>query len=1011
MQTEYQNVIITQERALEIATEIYNIYGDIQQLPGESDFNFRITNGENSYLLKISRPDENSIFIEFQQALLQHIKDSGANIESPKTIPDIHGKRISTTIDDHGNERLVRLLTWTHGRMWSSVNPITEHLLLGLGKQAGKLTQTLSTFEHPFAHRDYEWDLQRVLWTKEHLHLFTKDQAELIINFLTLFENQREGYLQLRKGIVHSDVNDNNVVVTEELINPSVRAIIDYGDAIHTQIINDLAITVAYAIMDKPDPLNAAVKVVEGYHTEFPLTEQELTHLYTLVAMRLVITVTKSAINKEKEPDNEYLLISEKPAWRVLEKWIDVRPNLAHCFFRKACGYAAHPNKVSFENWSRTSTYSLDQLFPSLDKREVHSVDMSVSSTWLGAAFEYNDLALSAYKIDRLQSDHSSKIIAGGYGEVRPFYSTRAYEKEGNNGTEYRTTHLGVDFWVDPQTPIHALFAGKVISLFNNDNDKDYGPTLILEHTTNDGVPFWTLYGHLSKSSLDLLQVGQSISQGDLIAYVGGNSENGNWVPHLHFQIMLDLLGNQHDFPGVATPKDAEVWKSICPDPNQLFKLDGLQLPKSLDQEQIIGYRKTHLGKSLSVSYEKPLTMVRGNGAHLIDITGRRYLDTVNNVAHVGHEHPRVVQAGQQQMALLNTNTRYLHENINEFAKELLATFPDELNVVHFVNSGSEANELALRMAKAVTKQKDMIAVEVGYHGNANACIDISSYKFDGKGGKGAPEHTHIVPLPDTYRGMYQGEDAGEQYVSHINAQLTSIQSKGRNVAAFICESIISCGGQIELPQGYLTRVYQAVREAGGICISDEVQVGCGRMGSEYWGFQLHDVIPDIITIGKPIGNGHPLAAVVCTRAVADAFANGMEYFNTFGGNPVSSAIGKEVLTVIREEKLKENALSVGNYLKSELSRLQQDFPIIGHVRGQGLFLGFELVDQEKQPLTDKATYLANRMKDVGILMSTDGKDNNVLKIKPPLVFSRGNADELILRLTQILTEDFMGSL
>jgi 4-aminobutyrate aminotransferase-like enzyme len=245
-------------------------------------------------------------------------------------------------------------------------------------------------------------------------------------------------------------------------------------------------------------------------------------------------------------------------------------------------------------------------------------------------------------------------------------------------------------------------------------------------------------------------------------------------------------------------------------------------------------------------------------------------------------------------------------------------------------------------------------------------------------------------------------------YASHIQEQIDKVHSKGRKIAGFICESIISCGGQIELPKEYLKTAYQAVRKAGGLCISDEVQVGVGRVGKAWWGFQMHDVVPDIVTIGKPIGNGHPLAAIVCTREVADAFANGMEYFNTFGGNPVSCAIGREVLRVVKEEGLKENALEVGEYLKSQLKELQKTYPIIGNVRGQGLFLGFELVDKQKNPLTAKAAYLANRMKDMGILMSTDGKDINVLKIKPPIVFSKENADELIYRLKLIFSEDFM---
>ena len=284
----------------------------------------------------------------------------------------------------------------------------------------------------------------------------------------------------------------------------------------------------------------------------------------------------------------------------------------------------------------------------------------------------------------------------------------------------------------------------------------------------------------------------------------------------------------------------------------------------------------------------------------------------------------------------------------------------------------------------------------------------ISSYKFDGKGGSGAPEHTHIFPLPDAFRGKYRGEDSGAQYAEEVKGQIEKIEAKGRGVCALIVESIISCGGQIELPRGFLSKAYNYVRSSGGICIADEVQVGCGRVGKSFWGFELHGVVPDIVTIGKPSGNGHPLAVVACTEKVANKFANGMEYFNTFGGNPVSCAIGSQVLKTIRQQELQENALTVGIHLKQQLKELSLDYPIIGDVRGQGLFLGFELVDDQLNPLADQADYLANRMKDHGVLMSTDGPDNNVLKIKPPMVFTMENANELLTLLNKIFQEDFM---
>ncbi|MEQ9581454.1 MAG: aminotransferase class III-fold pyridoxal phosphate-dependent enzyme, partial [Arenibacter sp.] len=524
--------------------------------------------------------------------------------------------------------------------------------------------------------------------------------------------------------------------------------------------------------------------------------------------------------------------------------------------------------------------------------------------------------------------------------------------------------------------------------------DKEYGGLVILKHQ-GEGFEFYTLYGHLSVASATRNEVGTFIKAGGVIGVLGNWPENGNWAPHLHFQIMLSMLQCKIDFPGVAYQSQLAVWKSLCPDPNLLFKTKGLVERQATSNSDIIGYRKQHLGKSLSLQYKVPIKMVRGAGQYLMDQYGRKYLDTVNNVAHVGHEHPEVVKAGQEQMALINTNSRYLHENINALAKELLETLPPELSVLHFVNSGSEANELAIRMVKAATGERDIKASEVGYHGNTNMCIDISSYKFDGKGGKGAPEHTHIFPLPDAFRGKYRGKNTGQKYAGEVKVQIDKVYAKGRGVGGFIIEPIISCGGQIELPEGFLAKAYQYIRKSGGLCISDEVQVGCGRMGSTFWGFQLHGVVPDIVTIGKPLGNGHPLAAVACTQEVADKFANGMEYFNTFGGNPVSCAIGAEVLRVVKREKLQAHALVVGNHLKKELMAMALNFPIIGDVRGQGLFLGIELVNAKMEPLAAQTDYLANRMKDHGLLMSIDGPDHNVLKIKPPMVFSQENAEEL----------------
>lgn len=999
------NYIISEKEANKILKENYGIVGRLTRLPGEVDTNFKVSTDSEKFILKISRTDFDSDYIDFQQSILGFTGDR--LVESPQIIRTLAGDSSVVVSIGNGNSHIVRLLSWIDGRLWSEINPVSDTLLESLGEKAGELTFHLTNYDHPYAHRYFEWDIANVKWIEEYIDLFTGNDKELIEIFLQRFKNIQSEYAQLRKSIVHNDANDNNVVVGVELINPGVISIIDFGDAIYTQTINDLAITLAYGIMHKNDVLSATIPIIRGYNRSFPLEESELIVLHTLVAARLLISVTKSAVNRTKEPDNEYLLISEKPAWDVLNKWIDVNEEYALYCFRYACGFTPHPHETRFKNWTNGLNISLSELFPTISANRIHRVDMSVGSNWLGHESEYNDNDLMEFKLDRLRKQYTDSIIAGGYLEPRPIYTTDAYSFEGNSGSEFRSVHLGVDFWLPEFTPVYALFDGEVELSVVDAGDKEYGGLVILKHNEND-IVFYTLYGHQTVESVLKLKKGDKLKKGTKISELGPPPENGNWASHLHFQVMLDMLGNENEFPGVTYPDKADIWKSICPDPNLFFNDPELKVNQNSSDKEILNMRQNYLGRSLSLSYTTPLHIVRGAGVYLLDNQGRKYMDTVNNVAHVGHEHPDVVGAAKDQISVLNTNTRYLHSNIVEFAENLLSTFPPELSVIHFVNSGSEANELALRMAKNFTGQKDIIAVEVGYHGNTGACIDISSYKFDGKGGSGCPENTHIVPLPDAFRGLYQGEGTAEKYASHIQNAINKLKAIGRAPAGFICESIISCGGQIELPEGYLEKAYEIVKESGGVCIADEVQVGCGRVGNHFWGFQLHNVIPDIVTIGKPIGNGHPLAAVVCTREIADSFANGMEYFNTFGGNPVSCAIGNEVLSVINREKLQENALQVGEFLKRKLWELSKEFPIIGDVRGQGLFLGFELVDEAKNPLTQKTSYLADRMKDYGILLSVDGRDNNVIKIKPPLVFSIENATELLMRLEKVLNEDFM---
>ena len=415
--------------------------------------------------------------------------------------------------------------------------------------------------------------------------------------------------------------------------------------------------------------------------------------------------------------------------------------------------------------------------------------------------------------------------------------------------------------------------------------------------------------------------------------------------------------------------------------------------------EETLAARQKVIGPNLSVAYRRPVKIVRGWMQYLYDHSGRQYLDAYNNVPHVGHSHPRIVRAAAEQMLVLNTNTRYLHDKLAMFGERLVATLPPPLRVCYFVNSGSEANELALRLSRAHTRRRDVIVLDSAYHGNTTTLIDISPYKFNGPGGEGAPPWVHVLPLPDTYRGKYRGDDprAGERYAEFARHV--------RNPAAFIAESAPSVGGQIIFPDRYLASVYAIVRGAGGVCIADEVQTAYGRMGTHFYAFEAQHVVPDIVVLGKPIGNGYPLGAVVTTREIAASFDNGMEFFSTFGGSTVACTVGLEVLDVVESERLQDHARDVGAGLLERLRSTIGDHPLVGDIRGSGLFLGIELVkDREtREPATVEAADVVNRMRDRGVLIGTEGPSANVLKIRPPMPFTLGDAELLTNALAESL--------
>lgn len=398
------------------------------------------------------------------------------------------------------------------------------------------------------------------------------------------------------------------------------------------------------------------------------------------------------------------------------------------------------------------------------------------------------------------------------------------------------------------------------------------------------------------------------------------------------------------------------------------------------------------LGAAYRLFYDIPIHIVKGEGVWLFDADGRKYLDMYNNVPHVGHCHPHVVEAITNQVATLNTHTRYLHENILDYAERLTGKFEDELDLAMFCCTGSEANELAMRIARSHTGGTGFIATSFAYHGNTKATFEITTSDIPEDE---LPDYVVTVPFPDTYRGPFGGPGAGEKYAAFVHDAIDTLSGRGIRFAAFIIDTIASSGGVVSPPPGYLSKVAEIVREAGGLFIADEVQPGFARTGRHFWGYQADEFVPDIVTMGKPMGNGHPLSGLVTRSDIVENFADKGDYFNTFGGNPVSCAAGLAVLDVIEGENLQQNALDVGQYLVDGLWKLADRHESIGDVRGTGFFLGLELVEDRdtKIPATELTKSVVNDLRNRGLLTGSIGPDANILKLRCPMVFSQENAD------------------
>ncbi|MBB1248870.1 aminotransferase [Rhizobium sp. G21] len=949
-------------QAAAILRDDYGLEGRIVELGSQQDRNFRIrTEAGDAFVLKISRAEYSLTELEAQNEAMRVIAAKAQGFEAPQPVATRSGAEIlQLVIGDQACR--ARLLTYLEGEPLTRRKHLSNKTRRALGRVSAEVAATLADFDHPGLDRALQWDMRAAHGVTLAIAAAIADPA-CRAAVLTATE-AAEAHLaplrdKLRLQAVHHDVTDDNVVARiGDDGHPVPVGVIDFGDLMRGWLVGDLAVTCAALLHHADGDPFFILPAVEAFHAAYPLTESELRALWPLIVQRACVLAASGEQQLAVDPDNAYVAGNIDHEREILRVAVSLPIAVMQTVILDAVGAlpAAPASDVA----------------PLLDQVEVSSLtvlrldplsEVYRSGNWLEADIDRRLLTEAAAK---------TGFAATCYGERRLSRATHHAPQAP------ASTALGVDLAARKGARLKAPFAGSLLQ--SEDALALVGQDLTLWLTGAE----------------PLAPIGGTVRTGEAIAAVGEGGVIG---------IQLSRLGEIKPQAFVADHQ-ATAWKHLCPSPSALLGMD-LDAPE-LANDDLMAVRQAHFAKPQKNYYQNPPQIERGWREQMYGTNGRAYLDMVNNVAILGHGHEKLSAAVGRQWSLLNTNSRFHYAGIADFSKRLVDLAPEGLDTVFLVNSGSEANDLALRLAWAHSGARNMLCLLEAYHGWTVASDAVSTSIADNPQALTTrPPWVHAVTSPNTYRGPYRGPESAPGYIGEVEKALARLDEKGEALAGFICECVYGNSGGIPLPKGYLKAVYDMVRARGGVTIADEVQVGYGRLGHYFWGFEEQSVTPDIITIAKGMGNGHPLGAVITSRAIADSLEKEGYFFSSAGGSPVSCIVGMTVLDALFEEKLQDNAREVGDHLKARLEALGQRFDLVGAVHGMGLYLGLEFVRdrQTLAPATVETARICDRLLDLGVIMQPTGDHLNVLKIKPPMCLSKASADYFVGMLARVLDE------
>ncbi|MET8829878.1 aminotransferase class III-fold pyridoxal phosphate-dependent enzyme [Streptomyces sp. NPDC004610] len=1024
---------VGEESLTALLKERFGVVGTLHNLGSQQDLNHRVRTGDGGdHVLKIANPVTRPADLDRQVRAIEALSAAAPDLRLPRAHRGTDGAFVQRVTVD-GTELHARLLDHVPGEPIMDSRYLAPEVVAALGTLSGRVAAGLAGLGTVEGEGFRQWDLRNGLAVVETLAPYLADRtaADRVRAAARAADDRLEPYVaRLPVQTIHGDVTDNNVVCEPGPDGrPRPVGVIDFGDLGAGWAVAELAVTCTSVLHHHGSGPASVLPAVRAFHAVRPLSADEADALWPLIVLRCAVLVVSGRYDVLQDPGNDYATAALDREWAMLESALSVPTEVMTAAVRAATGHPAPPGPPAARH----------SLLPAPDG-PVDLLDLSVLSDALhdGAWLDPDAEEISA-----------ARALESGAAAVLTRHGEHRLTRSRPDDPSAATAALGVEVWTAHRTTLTAPWDGELTrharggvtlsaegwhlvidGVYGGDGDGLAGDGVDGAHRlagdgvdgterlagdgvdnahrlTDDGID--GTHRPAPEDRAEPVRAGASIGvRAPEPIRVRAGEPIGVLAPRTAAHILLTRLDAPAAAPRFAGPALAAGWLACCPDPTGLLLTAGTREPATGDGSpaRLLTRRDRSFAAVQEHYYDAPPRIERGWRQYLVDTEGRCYLDMLNNVTILGHGHPRLSTAVHRQWQRLNTNSRFHYASVVELSERLAELLPAGLDQVFLVNSGSEAVDLALRLAWAATGRQDTLAIGEAYHGWTYASDAVSTSIADNPGAlTSRPDWVYALPAPNTYRGTHRGAEAG-RYGTEAVAAIEELAASGRPPGAFICEPYYGNAGGMALPDGYLEQVYAAVRAAGGLCVADEVQVGYGRLGDHFWGFEQQGVVPDIVTVAKAMGNGHPLGAVVTTPEIAAAYRTQGYFFSSAGGSPVSSVVGLTVLDAIRDERLQDNARTVGDRLRSGLLELAGRHPLIGAVHGSGLYLGVELVRDRAtlEPAAEETAAICERLRELGVIVQPTSDRQCVLKIKPPLCLTPDSADRFVAALDDALT-------